>query len=46
LFGEQLDNPDARFELTLVLRARQGSPPREPSTALGDEKPLREPLGT
>ena len=40
LFGEQLDHPDARFELTLVLRARQGSPPPPPSTA------LREPPGS
>jgi PucR C-terminal helix-turn-helix domain len=29
LFGEQLDNPDARFELALVLRARQASPQRQ-----------------
>jgi len=28
LFGEQLDNPDARFELALVLRARHASPQR------------------
>jgi DNA-binding PucR family transcriptional regulator len=27
LFGEQLDDPDAGFELTLALRARQASPP-------------------
>lgn len=26
LFGEQLENPEARFELALVLRARHGSP--------------------
>lgn len=26
LFGDQLDNPDARFELALVLRARHASP--------------------
>jgi hypothetical protein len=26
LFGEQLDNPDARFELALVLRARHTGP--------------------
>jgi DNA-binding PucR family transcriptional regulator len=26
LFGEQLDNPDARFELALVLRARYAKP--------------------
>jgi hypothetical protein len=30
LFGEQLDDPDVRFELTLVLRARQASPPPRP----------------
>jgi len=30
LFGEQLDDPAARFELTLVLRARQASPPPRP----------------
>jgi hypothetical protein len=29
LFGEQLSNPDARFELALVLRARQASPRRQ-----------------
>jgi hypothetical protein len=28
LFGEQLDNPDARFELALVLRARHAGPRR------------------
>jgi hypothetical protein len=28
LFGEQLENPDARFELALVLRARHGGPQR------------------
>jgi hypothetical protein len=28
LFGEQLDNPDARFELALVLRARHMGAPR------------------
>jgi DNA-binding PucR family transcriptional regulator len=28
LFGEQLDNPDARFELALVLRARHANPRR------------------
>jgi PucR C-terminal helix-turn-helix domain len=27
LFGDELENPDARFELTLVLRARHGSGP-------------------
>ena len=27
LFGDQLDNPDARFELALVLRARHGGRP-------------------
>jgi hypothetical protein len=27
LFGDQLDDPDARFELTLVLRARYGGQP-------------------
>jgi DNA-binding PucR family transcriptional regulator len=31
LFGEQLNNPDARFELALVLRARQASPRRQRS---------------
>jgi len=29
LFGEQLDDPDARFELALVLRARRAGPPRQ-----------------
>jgi PucR C-terminal helix-turn-helix domain len=29
LFGEQLDDPDARFELALVLRARHAGPRRE-----------------
>ena len=29
LFGEQLDNPDARFELALVLRARHCGPQRQ-----------------
>jgi hypothetical protein len=29
LFGEQLDNPDARFELALVLRARHRGPQRQ-----------------
>jgi DNA-binding PucR family transcriptional regulator len=28
LFGEQLDDPEARFELALVLRARHAIPPR------------------
>ena len=28
LFGEQLENPEARFELALVLRARHGGPQR------------------
>src|SRR5258708_40231107 len=28
LFGEQLDNPDPRFELALVLRARDAGPRR------------------
>jgi hypothetical protein len=28
LFGEQLENPEARFELALVLRARHGPPQR------------------
>lgn len=28
LFGEQLDNPDARFELALVLRAQHAGPRR------------------
>jgi PucR C-terminal helix-turn-helix domain len=28
LFGEQLDDPDARFELAMVLRARHASPGR------------------
>jgi DNA-binding PucR family transcriptional regulator len=28
LFGDQLDNPDARFELALVLRARHSNPQR------------------
>lgn len=28
LFGEQLDDPDARFELALVLRARHAGPQR------------------
>jgi hypothetical protein len=31
LFGDQLDNPDARFELALVLRARHGGWPPEPA---------------
>jgi hypothetical protein len=30
LFGDQLDNPDARFELALVLRARHAGPQRDP----------------
>jgi hypothetical protein len=30
LFGEQLDNPDARFELALVLRARHAGSRRPP----------------
>jgi hypothetical protein len=30
LFGEQLDNPDARFELALVLRARHAGPRKPP----------------
>jgi DNA-binding PucR family transcriptional regulator len=30
LFGEQLENPEARFELALVLRARHGSAQRRP----------------
>jgi hypothetical protein len=32
LFGEQLDNPDARFELALVLRARHTGPQPRRST--------------
>ena len=28
LFGDQLDNPDARFELALVLRARHAGQQR------------------
>jgi hypothetical protein len=32
LFGDQLDNPDARFELALVLRARYGGGPSCGST--------------
>ncbi len=31
LFGDQLDNPDARFELALVLRARHGGPQQHPN---------------
>ena len=31
LFGDQLDDPDARFELALVLRARHGSLPGNPA---------------
>ena len=31
LFGDQLDNPDARFELALVLRARHSGPVRDPA---------------
>ncbi len=30
LFGDQLDDPDARFELALVLRARHASPKQRP----------------
>ena len=32
LFGEQLDNPDARFELALVLRARHAGAQRRGSS--------------
>lgn len=35
LFGEQLDNPDARFELALVLRARHARRARCPGRAEG-----------
>jgi len=34
LFGDQLDNPDARFELALVLRARHSGPQRGPGDPL------------
>jgi DNA-binding PucR family transcriptional regulator len=33
LFGDQLDNPDARFELALVLRARHVPPVRDRGSA-------------
>jgi PucR-like helix-turn-helix protein len=38
LFGDQLDNPDARFELALVLRARHAGPQQGPS-----DPPVRDP---
>jgi DNA-binding PucR family transcriptional regulator len=31
LFGERLDDPDARFELALALRAARPGPPDEPA---------------
>ena len=34
LFGDQLDNPDARFELALVLRARHAGPQQQPGDPL------------
>lgn len=39
LFGDQLDNPDARFELALVLRARHSGPQRDPGDPLTAPRP-------
>jgi hypothetical protein len=39
LFGDQLDNPDARFELALVLRARHSVPQRDPGDPLAAPRP-------
>jgi hypothetical protein len=40
LFGDELDNPDARFELALVLRARHAGPdPSDPVAAPRSARP-------
>ena len=43
LFGDQLDNPDARFELALVLRARHAGPQRGPGDPLRLSAPRQPP---
>jgi PucR C-terminal helix-turn-helix domain len=43
LFGDQLDNPDARFELALVLRARHAIPPQRPNDPPAASRPPARP---